>query len=270
MLCVLVLSPAAQARVSNPRASAESRATLARQAALQILRHTDTAQRVTRRSTNAPHAPATSPTWSGYADIDKFNQVKGAWAQPTITCRTTDTQLALFWVGYDGINPDPDTEQVGTMAECYQGTAYYWGFWMMAPTTTSLQVMGSVSPGDQVAASATYVPLTGKYVLKLTDSTNAGGSFVTKQVCSATCARTAADWIVSTPTGSQGPYPLAKFTRWKLTAGRQHTPTSGGTIGTYGGYEIAMVNSADTAQLAAPYSLNTGGTSFRVAWLAHS
>jgi Peptidase A4 family len=270
VMCAFAVSPAAQARVANPRASAESNAMMARQAALRILRQTHAGERLSARTPNTVHSPSTSPTWSGYADINKFNAVNGAWQQPTITCHSQATQLALFWVGFDGINPDPDLEQVGTVAECYLGSAYYYGFWMMQPATTSLQLVTTISPGDEVAAALTYIPSTGEYRLKLTDSTNAAGSFVTRQVCSATCARTSADWIVSTPTGSQGAYPLAHFSRWKLSAGHASSPTERGTIALYPGYEIAMYNSADSTQLAAPYALNPGGTLFKVAWLAYS
>ncbi len=108
------------------------------------------------------------------------------------------------------------------------------------------------------------------YRLKVTDSTTAGNSFSTTQACAAaTCKDTSAEWVaqrlVNTATGTL--FPLINFGTWTLTGATVKAGARSGTISSFPGNEITMVNSGGKV-LAQPRPLNSGGNSFKVIWKA--
>jgi hypothetical protein len=202
-----------------------------------------------------------STSWAGYADIERtYSEVSGKWKQPTITC-TSQTSLVAFWTGLDGFSSST-VEQDGTLAECYDGTAYSYTWWEMYPGD-GIQVVGdTVQPGDVISSSVTVSGAS--YTLKVTDSTHSASSFTTTQTCSG-CADSSAEWIAEAPTGDAGTYPIPKFTPWTEY---DATVKSGGTTGdicTFPYDQINGINSVGQDTLTTG-PLNPGCTSFTVTW----
>jgi Peptidase A4 family len=208
-----------------------------------------------------------SSNWSGYADnntkSNTYSKVSAHWNEPEVSCPTDEDQLAAFWVGIDGLTSGT-VEQDGTLAQCYEGTAYYYTWWEMYPTN-DIQVVGdTVRPGDKIVASV--VKSGTSYALKVTDSTTSGNNVSTTQTCSATtCVDSSAEWIGEAPGGSRGEYPLPDFNKWNVTSA---SVTSGGTTGTISKFsddELTMEGDADYA-LATPGALSSGGADFTDSW----
>ena len=81
-----------------------------------------------------------------------MTSVVGSWTEPGVTCTSDEDQEAVFWVGVDGWTNDT-VEQAGTVAQCFEGAAYYYTWWEMYPTNDITVVGSTVAPGDQIAAS---------------------------------------------------------------------------------------------------------------------
>jgi len=215
----------------------------------------------------------TSTNWSGYADDgslgNTYKSVSGTWVQPTTTpaCASeTGVTLTAFWVGLDGYTSST-VEQDGTMNECYDGIGYNYDWYEMYPAGSI-----SVSPinaGDTITAS---VSKSGKsYVLSVEDSTTPSRSFSTTKTCShSTCVDSSAEWIAEAPCCvGTAVFPLTPFPTWTPKS----SVVSGGVSGTISSYPndaIALVNSADTYDLAEPGALNTKGNRFTDTYLASS
>jgi Peptidase A4 family len=202
-----------------------------------------------------------SGNWSGYADTGSgFSKATGSWTEPSVTCSGRTTSLAAFWVGIDGYSSD-SVEQDGTLAECYEGSAYYYTWWEMYPTN-DIQVVGeTLRPGDAIAASVTRSGTS--YTLKVTDSSRSGDNVSTTQTCS--CANSSAEWIAEAPSGSSGVYPLAHFSTFSLSGATVSTTSTSGTISSFTDDEITMVDSSGRVE-AQPGALNGSGNAFSVTW----
>jgi hypothetical protein len=244
-------------------AGATTKAEAARAALISALQHS--VQRAERPASTS----SSSYNWSGYADLNTsgevYSSVSSAWRQPTISCRTKEDQIAVFWVGMDGWTSST-VEQAGTLAQCYLGTAYYYTWWEMYPTN-SVQVVGStVKPGDKITASVKYAA--GKYNLTVTDATTSGNNVSTKQACGSglTCSNSSAEWIAEAPGGARGEYPLPDYVKWTPTGAKVSTTTTTGTISTFPDTSIAMVDSTNSYDLASVGSLLSGGKSFVDTW----
>jgi hypothetical protein len=229
-------------------------------------------------------APGTSPTpavsggitryasdnWSGYADTASgaFTSASARWVQPSITCQGKENELAALWVGIDGFNTST-VEQDGTIAWCYEGSAYAADWWEMYPTN-DIQVVNAIAPGDAITATVTRSGTS--YTLAVTDSTNTAASFATTQSCASTiCKDESAEWIAEAPDGYRGLWPLAHFKTWGLMSAAVATSTASGTITTFTPYRITMVDSAfggSSYPLAAPgnLSVSAGLDGFPLAW----
>jgi hypothetical protein len=210
-----------------------------------------------------------SQNWSGWADNhsagDSYRVVSAHWTQPSITCiRSSDTEIAVFWVGIDGLSSNT-VEQDGTLAVCLNGTPAYFSWWEMYPTN-SIQVVSAVNPGDKITSKVTFK--SGQYHLVVTDKTTASGSFTKTATCGSgvTCANTSAEWIAERPSSSSSLYVLPHFATWHVT-GAAATAAAAGVISAFPNDKITMVNSASTV-LAKPSALNAAGNGFSVAWKA--
>lgn len=206
--------------------------------------------------------------WSGYADDNSaggtYTKVSGSWTQPAVTCPAKEDEVAVFWVGLDGFS-NSTVEQDGTLAQCYQGTAYYYTWWEMYPTNDITTVGSTVVPGDHIAASASFA--SGKYTLKLTDSTTAGNSFSMSETCGAglTCANASAEWIAETPSYARGYAPLPNFKTWKVSSAKATRSGTAGVISTFPDDQITMVG-VFGENLAKPGALNATGNGFGDTW----
>ena len=210
-----------------------------------------------------------STNWSGWADNhtagDTYTAASGHWVEPSITCiRSTDTELAVFWVGIDGLT-DGSVEQDGTIAACLNGAPAYFSWWEMYPTN-AIQIVAAVNPGDKITSKVTFKG--GKYHLAVTDATTPSGSFTRTEKCGSgvTCANTSAEWIAERPSGASGLFVLPHFTTWHVTAATA-TGAAAGVISSFPNDEITMVNGANKV-LAKPGALNSAGNSFKVTWKA--
>jgi Peptidase A4 family len=207
-----------------------------------------------------------SDNWSGYADNDTggrtYKKVSADWTQPSVSCPTDELQLAAFWVGIDGFT-DGTVEQDGTLAECYEGTAYYYTWWEMYPTN-DIQVVGeSVQPGDEIVASV--VKSGTHYKLKVTDSTSSGNNVNTTQHCKASkCVDSSAEWIGEAPGGTRGEYPLPDFGTWRAKSASVTSGSTTGSISKFSHDQITM--EGNDYSLATPGSLTSGGTAFTDTW----
>jgi hypothetical protein len=204
--------------------------------------------------------------WSGYADIGAatYSKVAATWTEPAVTC-TSEDRIAAFWVGIDGYSSN-SVEQDGTLAQCFEGTAYYYTWWEMYPTN-AIQVGGdTVRPGDKITSSVSRAGHS--YTLAVTDATTRGNNVSTTQACAVTagCANSSAEWIGEAPTGSTGEYPLAKFAPWKVTAASVATTTGAGGISAFPDSKITMTDSTQTYALATPGALAAAGAGFTDTW----
>src|SRR5262249_6558182 len=141
--------------------------------------------------------------------------------------------------GLDGLTSGT-AEQVGTMAECYEGVAYNYTWWEMYPTN-SIQVRGeSVIPGDSITASV--VRSGTSYTLSVTDSTHPTNSFTTVQSCSG-CANSSAE-LLAEDASDDSSTPLVNFGTWTLTNGEM---TAGGPESVLGAFHPEKFTMTDTS-----------------------
>ncbi|HEY1918978.1 MAG TPA: G1 family glutamic endopeptidase [Streptosporangiaceae bacterium] len=204
--------------------------------------------------------------WSGYADDNSsgntYSEVSGYWYEPAVSCTSTES-LAAFWVGLDGYNSD-SVEQDGTLAECYDGSAYYYTWWEMYPSN-AIQVVGSsLSPGDYIYADVVDEG-GGNYALSVADYSNSANSFSTAQTCS-DCADSSAEWTAEAPTGGSGIYPLPDYGSWTVYSA---TVTSGyqGVISSFPDDEITMIDSSGNVE-SSPGPLSGTGDGFTTTWVS--
>jgi hypothetical protein len=205
-----------------------------------------------------------SLNWSGYGDgqvsgAPQYSSISAQWTQPSVKC-TSEDRIVAFWSGIDGL-ADTTVEQDGTLAQCFEGTAFYDTWWEMYPTN-SIQVVGSVTPGDKITASVTFSgPST--FALAVTDATTPADSFSTNQTCAAsTCSRSSVEVIGERPSSAYGLYPLAQFTTWSVNT----VTVSPGTITTPAEDEITMIDVTDTYPLAQPTAYKPATKSFTDRW----
>ena len=261
---VIAVAPGASAATSSPASSAAATYAHALAAARAAIRHLSIGQHATDHAVG--HASrfqgltqVQSTNWSGYADTSTtFTKATGNWTEPSVTCSSSQEQLAAFWVGIDGFTSG-SVEQDGTLAECFRRSAFYFSWWEMYPTN-SIQVVGSsVAPGDSISASV--VRSGSSYTLKVTDSTHSANSFTTTQSCSS-CANSSAEWIAEAPSSSSGVLPLANFHSWTLSG----ATVNSGVISSFTDDEITMIDSSGLVK-AQPGALNGSGNGFSVTWM---
>jgi hypothetical protein len=211
-----------------------------------------------------------SYNWSGYADINsttvspQYSEVSASWTEPAVRC-TSEDRIAAFWVGIDGYSSQT-VEQDGTIAQCFEGQAYYYTWWEMYPTNEIQVVGGTVQPGDRIFSSV--VRKGTSYVLTVTDHTTAGNNVSTTQTCTVTggCANSSAEWIGEAPTGPTGQFPLAPFGTWTVDNATVAAGHWSGDIASFPDSELTMIDATVTYPLATPGSLTYHGSSFADTW----
>jgi hypothetical protein len=256
----LVIAPAGAAVPHRAGHQAADRAAAARQAhaiAVASIRRMTVrwGRDAARRASGSRVTPATtvgSSNWGGYADISEtFSKVGGKWAQPAVTC-TSSTTTMTTWVGLDGFSSGT-VEQAGTLAECFQATAYYYSWWEMYPTG-AIQVEGeTVAAGDAITGSVSRSGTT--YTLKVTDTTHTANSFSVTQTCT-DCANSSAEWIAG-PAESSGTG--IGIITWTLTNATVTAGSVSGVISTFP-YDKIVPTGGSTS------GLNAAGNSFTVTW----
>lgn len=106
-----------------------------------------------------PWIDTASSTWSGYEMTStKVTTVQGIVQVPTLDCSgVSGVSYVGAWVGVDGDGGSKDLVQAGVLANCVGTKASYSLFWQKVPFGNGQsQIVGSVSPGDQVTAKVVY------------------------------------------------------------------------------------------------------------------
>jgi Peptidase A4 family len=251
----------ASSSVQAAAAASQSKATKARAVVEKL--HVLPSQR--EGSTPGAVTQFQSFNWSGYGDgqvssAPQYTSVSAQWIQPALKC-TSEDRIVVFWSGLDGLTSST-VEQDGTLAQCFQGVAFYYSWWEMYPAN-NIQVVGStVKPGDHITAAVTF-SATSTYTLAVTDATTTANSFTTNQTCSpSTCTRSSAEVIAERPSSAYGIYPLAQFALWSVT----NVTVAPGTITTPAEAEITMRDITNTYTLAQPSSYKAATKSFTDKW----
>ena len=150
-------------------------------------------------------------------------------------------------------------EQIGTDADCANGTPTYYAWYEMYPNP-SHSYSNTVRPGDHFNASVTYTG-SNRFSLKIADTTRGWSHTVTKSLSGA--ANSSAEVIAEAPccTASGGILPLAHFSPVTFSS----ATVNGKTIGSFSPTKIIMVDSSGQAKDSV--SALSGGNSFTVTWL---
>ena len=134
--------------------------------------------------------------WAGYAVTgpSPFQQVRGAWTQPSLTCGMQRTYSA-FWVGLGGFKKRSRLlEQVGTTASCINGNPEVQAFYEIWPERGG-ELTLDARAGDQLVAS---VSVRGRRVsLRLDDLTI--HQVRTKVILMREPDTSSAEWIAEAP-----------------------------------------------------------------------
>jgi Peptidase A4 family len=216
-----------------------------------------------------------STNWSGYAVTgSSFTKALGSWTVPTVNCTKTPNTYAAFWVGIDGWNSDT-VEQTGTDSDCDGKTASYYAWYEFYPAASVLISSITVSPGNKMSASVTYVSGS-EFTISITNEST--GKTYSKTGSVSGADRSSAEWIAEAPccTNRGGILPLSDF--GTVDFGEDYTDVSdtndatdsstSGQISAFGSdvFESIMVNGSTGADEAAPSALSSDGTSFTVTW----
>jgi hypothetical protein len=199
---------------------------------------------------------STSSNWSGYAAYNQtFSSVSATWTQPSVSCGSQNTYSA-FWAGLDGYNSN-SVEQTGTEADCSNGAATYYSWYEMYPHP-SYYAGVTVVPGHSYTATVSYSG--GVFTLTLTDNSQSGNSFTTRQRLNS-AKRTSAEAIVEAPY-SGGILPLANFGTANFSASYANGAKSLGSFS-----PLDRINMSDpNGGTATPGSISTSTGAFSVTY----
>jgi len=202
---------------------------------------------------------ANSTNWSGYAaTTGTYTSVSASWTQPTGTCSGGD-QYAAFWVGLDGYGSST-VEQTGSDVDCVAGTAQYYAWYEMYPST-SVNYADTVQAGDHITASVTYTG-NDEFSLAIADTTQGWSHTTTKSQAGA--ARSSAEVIVEAPccTAHGATVSLTNFDTVSFTS----SAADGSALGSAAGLaQITMVDGSGGAKDSiSPIS----GGNFSVSWVS--
>jgi hypothetical protein len=174
-----------------------------------------------------PQREATSANWSGYvASGAQFSSVSGSWVEPALKCGSADTYSA-FWVGLGGTQSTA-LEQVGTQANCTNGSSRHIAWWELLPAAP-VNFSIDIHPGDHMTAKVTVNGT--KVTMALTNTTT--GQSASKTLQTDQTDVSSAEWIAEAPSQCDGsgdcqPLPLADFGTVGFT---DSSATAGGHTG---------------------------------------
>jgi hypothetical protein len=221
---------------------------------------------------NVSYGAKSSLDWAGYAvSGTTFTKVQGSWVQPKVTCPSTATQLAAFWVGIDGLSSTDDTvEQIGTDSDC-SGKAepdYYAWFEMVPRKVVYLASGYPVTPGYTISAQ---VSGSGKNFNLQIEETHGGSTiwhYTTNQAATVLPKASSAEWIAEIPcSGKKGCTigPLADFGSVSFT----NATANGMAISSsaFKSTELTMTTKDSQITKARPSALSAGGTAFKATWV---
>ena len=238
-------------------------------------------------SASAPNSgSATTPNWSGYADIAcpscALRYVSADFTVPHLNpAKSPDNSWASHWVGLDGAT-NSTVEQVGIDTYVSGGVDYYYAWYEMFPAATQVYTLAA-SPGDNIQVSVYTV--NGTYYLSLNDTTLGAGFNATATVPAGyTGQDKSAEVITEAPSELSGSsviqLPLADYGQVNYNSAtvtsRNGTHGGLGSTSLWNSYALKMVGSSG-ATLSAPSGLLNGTNSsgipvsdFTAAWQAAS
>jgi hypothetical protein len=210
---------------------------------------------------------ATSPNWSGYADIAcqtcALRYVSADFTVPHLNpAKSPDNSWASHWVGLDGAT-NSTVEQVGIDTYVSGGTDYYYAWYEMFPAATQAYSLAA-SPGDNIQVSVYTV--NGTYYLSLNDTTLGAGFTATATVPSGSTGQNkSAEVITEAPSEVSGTsliqLPLADYGQVNYNnatvTSRSGTHGGLGSTSLWSGYALKMVGSSK-ATLSTPSGLLNG------------
>ena len=222
----------------------------------------------------------TSSNWSGYAVATNLNNaasgsvtaVSGTWKVPTATASSSaSTAYSSVWVGIDGYNSS-SVEQIGTDSDIVNGQAQYYVWYEMYPSASMNIASMTISAGDTINASVTYLTSgthAGQFQLTITDASKSNDTFTIYQTASSV-ARSSAEWVVEAPSSSSGILPLANFGSVTFT---NATATINGKTGaidntTWQDASINMVSRSAVEASTSGLTDSSGTSSFTVTYAA--
>jgi hypothetical protein len=215
-----------------------------------------------------------SRNWTGWvASGYSFQVVQGTWTQPALSCPKAGISAVTIWVGIDGKTSN-SVEQIGTAAECRNGSPVYAAWYEMAPAPLLAVNVSqfAATPGHRFTGR---VEALGRdFTLTLMDSTS-GQRFVTHQSTSAVTAHSSAEWVVEplcvspvrSPSVSCHSDSLAHFAPIEFSACSAMATVNGASVSrALDGWSTAPQIATDPTYgiLAHPSALTDGG--FVVTW----
>lgn len=165
-----------------------------------------------------------SVNWAGYAVYNtsgatpvQFKDVSGSWQQPTGVCSKKSSTFAAFYVGLDGytlaVPSAQSVEQIGTDADCSQGTPLSYAWYEMYPSPPVFLSMSDypVKPGDMISAEVAY-DSGSSFTLTLNNDCKCGiWPFSVTVDAPVTPQRATAQWIAEMPATGGHFWPLTNF-----------------------------------------------------------
>ncbi len=223
-----------------------------------------------------------SINWSGYAvngTVDSVTRALGSWTVPSVTCPTSGSTYAAFWVGIDGFQSST-VEQTGTDSDCHSGVASYYAWFEFYPKASVTISSITVHPGDVIVALINYSATTSQFTIAIKDKTS--GQIFTSSSAVSGAQRDSAEFIVEAPAlcisthcvlTQLSNFGTAGFGVGHTGVAMTSTLTMNGVSGSIGSFPsnqvwpLAMITeSAPHVLKDRPSALTNSGTSFTVTW----
>jgi hypothetical protein len=206
---------------------------------------------------DAATAPLISHNWSGYVAINgTFTSVTGTWVVPQVA-GSHHSAADATWVGIGGLNRN-DLIQSGTQDIVSRGRVTPLAFIEMLPDAGQT-IPVSISSGDSITVTLT-ASTANQWKITFQDNTNKQ-MYTTTVIYASSFA--SAEWIEEAPSRGNKILPLDDFGSVQFSQGL--TVKNGGrvTIARSNAQPIILDNKSNQT-LAAPSSLDNGGTDFTV------
>lgn len=204
-----------------------------------------------------------NPIYAGYStasqsDTVTYTMVVAKWTVPKATCGFGEVSKSAIWAGIAG---KTQLAQIATESNCNLGKPKYIAQWEVIPLITPAQTINkTVSSGDKMVATVTYVSKNNTFNLTLVDS----GKWtvpITTHALASSSERTHGECVVEAPSAANNGfiYPLTNFGTVSLDCQVNSKPVANGPEN----IKFVMVSNV---QKALTNPLATNGEVFTVVW----
>ena len=194
------------------------------------------------------------------------NSVSASWTVPTVNTGTDGYSSA--WIGIGG-QFDNTLIQVGTEQDSTNGSATYYAWYELLPSTATPITTIKVSPGDQISASISMVNLNSTVWSISIEDQSTHASF--QNNFNYNSPRLTAEWIVERPEINGALATLANFGSVTFTDCNANLSGKTGGVTSFTHNEVimdpALINN-HTVRLVTVSSPINGGTQFSVKYVA--